>query len=243
MSDTTAAAPDAPSLAGILGQLFTAPREAFASLLPRPRWWIALAGVMALNLGFTAVWMSEVDPREFMTEQIEASPRAANLAPEQKAQVMEQQLSLFPVFAWMGPVFVAILVFFVAALYLFLFRFVRGGDITFGGSMGVVAWSFLAVGLISVPLLLGTIALKDEWNADPRTALLAGPAAFLDKADTPAFLYSLLESIDLFTLWTLWLMAVGYAVAHRKPTGWAVATVFVPWAVYVLGKAALAGVF
>jgi hypothetical protein len=41
----------------------------------------------------------------------------------------------------------------------------------------------------------------------------------------------------------LGLMAAGYGVANRKTTGWAVSGVVGVWAIYVLGKVALAAIF
>jgi hypothetical protein len=57
--------------------------------------------------------------------------------------------------------------------------------------------------------------------------------------------YSLASSLDLFTLWTLVLIGIGLKAAGGKKlsTGAAMATVFLPWAIWTLGKASLAGLF
>ncbi len=237
-------APPASGLPGAFLGLYSAPRPAFERLLAARRWWIALAGAVALNLAFTAIWSRNVDPLEFMREQIAQSPQAASLSPEQFEQAVRQQAAAFPVFLWLGPfVFTPLAVVLVAAVYLFVFRFAKGSEIRFGDSLGVVGWTFLAVSLVTVPLLLMTIAAKGEWSVDPRTVLQAGPAVLLDKAETPRFLYTLLDSLDLFSFWTLFLLAVGYAVGARRSTGWAAWGVLLPWVVYVLGRAALSSVF
>lgn len=145
---------------------------------------------------------------------------------------------------WVGPlVFVPLGCLALAGLYLFVFRFLFGGDVTFGQSAAVLAWSFVAVGLITTPLTLLVMALKGDWNVDPRTALQADVSVFLDRAATPKPLYSLAESLDLFSFWILGLLAAGYGVANRKTTAWALAGVVGVWAIYVLGKVGLAAVF
>jgi hypothetical protein len=58
-------------------------------------------------------------------------------------------------------------------------------------------------------------------------------------------MYSLASSLDLFVFWTIFLMATGIKAAAGKKLsfGGALCAVALPWAVFILGKAALAGVF
>ena len=239
----------APTAAGVswppaLANLYFSPREAFQTLLVRPRFWVPLAGFLALSLAFTGVWLQNVDAREYMRAQIEESGRADKIPPDQLEAMLDTQASMFPVFAWLSPlVIVPIGLLAVAGLYLFVFRFLFGGDVTFGQSAAVLAWAFLAVGMITTPLTLAVMGLKDDWNLDPRTALQANVSLFLDRATIPKPLYSLAESLDLFSFWILGLLAAGYGVANRKTTAWALGGVVGLWAVYVLGKVALAALF
>lgn len=240
------AAPTAPSASWLsaFANLYFAPREAFQALLVRPRFWIPLAAFLVLSLAFTAVWMQKVDAREYMRAQIEASGRADQMPSEQMESILDTQVGIFPVFAWLGPlVFIPLGLFAAAGLYLFVFRFLFGGNLTFSQSAAVLAWSVLAVGLITTPLTLLVMGLKDDWNMDPRIALQANVSLFLDKATTSKPLFSLAESLDLFSFWILYLMAAGFGVANKKTTGWAMAGAFGVWAIYVLGKVALAAVF
>ena len=242
----TAPAPAAPvaSWPSGLANLYFAPREGFQTLLVRPRFWIPLALWLALSLAFTAVWMQKVDARVYMREQIEQSPQGARIPPEQMESIVEKQANAFPIFAWVGPlVFLPVGLFAGAGLFLFVFRFLFGGNVTYGQSAAVLAWTFLAVGILTTPLTLLVMGLKDDWNMDPRTALGANVTLFLDKATTSKPLYSLADSLDLFSFWVVALLAAGYGVANRKTTGWALAGVVGVWAVYVLGKVALSAVF
>jgi hypothetical protein len=242
----TAAAPPAPqaSFASTFANLYFSPREAFQVLLARPRFWIPMAAWIALILAFTAVWTQKIDTRAYMRQQIEESPRGDRIPPEQMEQIVDTQVKMFPIFAWVGPfVFLPLTLLAMAGIYLFVFRFLFGGTVTFGQSAAIVAWSFLTTALVTTPLLLLVMGLKGDWNLDPRTALQANPSLFLDKAATSKPLYSLLESLDLFSFWLMGLFAAGYGVANRKTTGWAFWGVFGVWVVYVLGKAGFAAIF
>ena len=242
----TAPAPAAPTAGwgATLANLYFAPREAFQALLVRPRFWIPLAGFLALNAAFTAVWLQQMDPREFMRTQIEDSGRADQMPPEQMENIIDTQVKVFPFFAWLSPlVILPVGVMAVAGIFLFVFRFLFGGDVSFSQSVAVLAWSMVAVGLVTTPLTLLVMGLKDDWNLDPRTVLQANISLFLDRAATSKPLYSLAESLDLFSFWIMALLAAGYGVANRKTTGWALPGVVGVWAIYVLGKVALAAVF
>jgi hypothetical protein len=242
----TAAAPPTPaaSVPSAFLNLYVAPREAFQALLARTHFWIPLVGWMALSLAFTAVWMKNMDPRSYMRQQIEDSGRADKMPPEQLESIVDAQAKALPIMAWVGPVvFLPLGLLAVAGIFLFVFRFLFGGTVTFGQSAAIQAWTFLAMGLITTPLTLTVLTLKDDWNLDPRHALQANASLFLDRATTSKPLYSLVESLDLFSFWTVFVLAAGYGVANRKNTGWALWGVGGIWAVYVLGKVGLAAIF
>jgi hypothetical protein len=99
------------------------------------------------------------------------------------------------------------------------------------------------VALISTPLSLLTFALKGDWNVNPQEILQANLALLFDKATTSKALYAFASSIDLFSFWTMFILASGYAAATRKSTSAALFGVLGLWAVYVLCKVGLALIF
>jgi len=229
------AAPDAGG--GFLGNLlnmYFEPRKAFASILRRPLLLAALAAYVAIVLGFTGVWMSKMDPHEFMKTQIEESPRADKMTAEQKQQIIETQAKMMPILGWVfGPVFIAILLLVVSGGLMFVFRFFYGGDVGFKQALAIVTWTFLAVSIISVPVTLSVLALKGDWNLDPNQAVQANLGLLLDKSTAAKPLWALFTSIDVFVLWMVVLLAVGFGVAIKKPTSSTLWGVLIPWLVFV----------
>ena len=239
------AAPDAGG--GFLGNLlnmYFEPRKAFASILRRPLLLAALAAYVAIVLGFTGVWMSKMDPHEFMKTQIEESPRADKMTAEQKQQIIETQAKMMPILGWVfGPVFIAILLLVVSGGLMFVFRFFYGGDVGFKQALAIVTWTFLAVSIISVPVTLSVLALKGDWNLDPNQAVQANLGLLLDKSTAAKPLWSLFTSIDAFVLWMVFLLAVGFGVAIKKPTSSTLWGVVIPWLVIVGIKVAATALF
>lgn len=232
----------APGILDTLLNLFVEPRTAFAAILKRPgKWWIPMVGCVALNLAFTAIWLQKVDAQQFMRNQIEESGRAESIPGDRMEQIVEQQARFMKVMAPLSatlapPLMIAVL----GGLFMLVYRFFYGGEVRFTQSLSIVAWSSLAIALVTVPVMLAVYAGKGDWNLNPQTVVQANLSLLLDKETTSRALYSIAESIDLFSGWMIFLLATGYGLAVRRPTAAALWGIVIPWAIYVLGKTGLA---
>jgi hypothetical protein len=241
-------APAAPESGGGFFQnlvdLYFSPRDAFTRIVRAPKILVPLVAYVVLVLGFTGVWMSKMDSREFMKAQIEESPRADQMSAEQKEQIVEQQARFMGVYGWVvGPVFIAIMLLVVSAALMFIYRFFYAGEVSFKQAFAIVVWVFLAVSIVSVPVTLAVLALKGDWNIDPNQAVQANLGLLLDKSTAAKPLWALATSIDVFVLWMVFLLAVGFAVACRKSTSSAIWGVGIAWAIIVLCKVGWAAIF
>jgi hypothetical protein len=241
-------APVAPESGGGLFQnlidMYFAPREAFTRIVRSPRFLFPLAAYAILALGFTGIWMQKMDAREFMKTQIEESGRADKIPAEQREAIIEQQAKWMPIFAWvMGPVGIAVTLLVIAGALMFIYRFFYSSEVTFRQAFAIVTWVLFAVALVSTPVILAVMSLKGDWNINPQEAVQANPSLLLDKSTAAKPLWALLSSIDLFSLWMVFLLAVGFGVASKKPTGSAIWGVAIPWIVIILCKVGWAALF
>ncbi|HEY6553797.1 MAG TPA: YIP1 family protein [Vicinamibacteria bacterium] len=228
------ASSNAPGFLSNLFGLYFGPREAFGEIVKRPSFWLPLALFMALQVGFTAVWLQKMDVMEFLRSQAEASGQPFQAPPP---QAMGFVRGTFWVIALLtGPIFMAA----AGGLYLFIFRFFLASEMTFKQSMGIVTHTFAATALVTTPLMLLVFALKGDWNVPPQELLQANPTVFFEKEDVAKPLWALLSSIDLFSFWALFLLAVGFGVASKRATGSAFWGAAAPWLLYVVGKVAFA---
>jgi hypothetical protein len=234
MSDTASSAPvEERGLLSDLSDLFVAPATAFASLLKKCQFWKPLATCLALTYAFQAVWLFRVDMAEFLRRQ-------AELAGKPMPPMPEAALGLAKIMMWISAfVAVPVVLIVIAAVYLLVFRAFMGTTVTFKQTLTVVGWSMLCVSLVSLPLTFGTMALKGDWNQSPQLAFQASGALLLDQTAAPKWLYALADSLDLFSLWTLFLLSTGFGVASRRSTGSAAVGVVMPWALYVILKVSL----
>jgi hypothetical protein len=233
-----------PGFFGILTGVLVAPSEAFAAVLKSPSVWGPLLLCVALHVGFTVVWMQKVDPVEFMKARIAESPKGMEqIPPERRAEVIEQQASFLPVMAWVGPVFVILFILVLAGLLTFIYRFFFSGEVNFKQGLAITAWVNAAVGLVSTPLLLLVMFLKDDWTVAPQEALQANPTLFVERDSVAKPLFSFLGSLDLFSFWMVALLAIGFGLASRARFGSAIWGIGSLWILYVIGKVGLSFFF
>ena len=245
---TPSPAPVAPESGGGFFQnlidVYFSPREAFTRIVRNPRILLPLVGYVVLVLGFTGIWMQKMDAREFMKTQIEESGQADRIPAEQREAIIEQQAKWMPIFAWvMGPVGIAVTLVVIAGVLMFIYRFFYSSEVTFRQAFAIVTWIFFAVSLVSTPLMLLVLQLKGDWNVNPQEVIQANLGLLLEKSSAAKPLWALLSSIDLFSLWMVFLLAVGFAVASRKTTGSAIWGVAIPWILIVLAKVGWAAIF
>ena len=99
-------------------------------------------------------------------------------------------------------------------------------------------------GLLMTGLMAASVAMKkDISDFNVQNPLMFNPGAFMDQTTAPKFIYSLASSLDLFSFWIIFLIATGIKAAAGKKIsfGGALFAVILPWAVFVLGRAALSG--
>jgi hypothetical protein len=239
--------PTAPGSGGFFQNLidvYFAPREAFTRILRAPGFVVPLLGHIALAFAFTGVWMNKVDAKEFTKTQIEEAGRWEQIPPERREDILEGAAGRMRIFGWIGPaVFTPLMVIVVAAVLMSVFRFFYASEVSYKPSLAIVAWSFFAVAIVTTPLLLAVFALKGDWNLNPQEVLQASLGLLLDKSTAAKPLWALFTSIDLFSLWLVFLLAAGFAVASRKTTGSALWGVAIPWLVIVALKVGWAAIF
>jgi hypothetical protein len=237
------AAPPRGFLQNLL-DLYVSPSQAFRDIVAHPRVLAPMAVLLALNLAFTAVWLRNVEPREFMKAQIEQAGRWDKIPADRREDVLDQQSRMLPVFGWTGAILGApIVIVVVGAVFLFVFRFFFAGELTFKQSLAVTGHAFLAVALVTTPLTLLTLWLKGDWTAAPQEALQANLAVLFDRTATAKPLYSLAHSLDLFAFWIMALQAIGYGIATRRSAGSAAAGIVGVYVIVVLVKVAWAAMF
>jgi hypothetical protein len=231
-SDETS--PSGPGFLSNLFGLYFGPKEAFLNIVKRPSFWVPLLLSMVIQLAFTGIWLSKMDMMEFLRNQAESAGKPFQAPPPQAMGFIR---GMFWAIALMATPLFCVL---SGAVYLFIFRFFYAAEVTFKQCLAVITHTFLASGLVTTPLILIVFMLKGDWNLAPQEALQTNLTLLVAKDAVAKPLWALFGSLDLFSFWILFLLAVGFGVAARRPTAsvfWGVAT---PWALIVAIKVVFA---
>ena len=246
MSTTPVIAPEAPGpinhFARLIGVFFS-PKATFEDIAKRPSWILPVVLMTVLGAGVAFVMNQKVDWRDVASKRIEESPRAANLTPEQKEQQLAMSAKISPpiayVFGIAWPILQALI---VGGVVLLAYNLIGGAGARFSTSLGITAHAYFPWILYSLLFIL-ILYLKAPGTVDLENPIATNLGSFLPESTPKAFM-SLAKSIDIFTVWTLLLISIGFtAVNPKKLKGKALSIVISVWAVYVAIKVGLAWIF
>jgi len=227
----------------VLGVLFS-PKSTFEDIVRKPSWLlpVVISTILGVLVGFSI--NQRINWRDFINQQIDKNPQAAQLSPEQKQQRVEAGAKFAPistyVFGAIGPVLVALI---VGLVMWGAYSLLGGVSTNFSTAFGITAHAFLT-GLVSSPLFILILFLKPFGTADLENPLAANLAAILPE-DSAKWLFALCKSVDIFTFWTLILLAIGFAAVNpQKLKGAKPFTIaFSVWAINVLCRVGWAFIF
>lgn len=235
-------APESVPLSESFGRIpgvFFSPVRTLESIARRPTWLLPLLLWTFVSMTVTSILIPRIDFDRMMRARLE---KGGQTVPEERIQTavaMQKRLApiLYNAIAFVTPTILSLL---VAAVFWGSFKSF-GWDLAYKQAFGVTTHSFLpgVLGsLIFIPVLLR------QQSADPTTLgdLLRSNLGFLVDRKS-AVLHALLQSIDVFSFWTLALLVVGLAAAARVPRKTAAGVVIAVWILFVLGKAGFAGLF
>ena len=235
--------PAISSIGRIIGVFFS-PKATFEDIVRKPSWVLPVVLLTLFSIGVSFAINQRINWREFMVQQIEKSPQAANMSAEQKEQRIEGGAKFSPMVTWAigvcGPIVFALV---VALVMWGAYNLLGGANTNFGTSFAITSHAALA-GLVSSVLFILVLYLKAPGTVDMENPVATNLAAVL-LDDSAKWLVALLKSIDIFTFWTLILLAIGFATTNpKKLKGSKAFTIaFSVWAVYVVLRVGSAWIF
>jgi hypothetical protein len=224
--------------------VFFSPKATFEDIVKKPGWVLPVVLLTLLSIGVSFAINQRINWREFISQQMEKNPQAANMSAEQKEQRIQGGAKFSAPFTYaiglVGPI-IGILV--VALVMWGAYNLLGGANANFGTSFAITAHAFMT-GLLSSVLFILVLYLKPYGTVDLENPVATNLAAILPD-DATKWLVALLKSFDIFTFWTLILLAIGFAAANpKKLKGTKAFTIaFSVWAVYVVCRVGWAWIF
>jgi hypothetical protein len=227
----------------LTGALFS-PKATFADIARNPSWFAPVIVIILLSFVVTGIFGQRVGWRGLIEKKMADNKRVEQMAPDQKERLIEQQTKFAPIFGYVGiPIFIFGGALIGAGVLLGAFNVTSGAQLNFKTCLGIVTYSWMPA---VIQQILGILILfvKSPDTIDIEHLVASNAGAFLAD-DAPKWLMSICTSLDIFTFWTLFLAALGFAVARPKKIsmGKSLGTVIGLWVIWILVKAGLAAVF
>ncbi len=222
MATTPVIAPEAPAAIGPIGRLvgvFFSPKATFEDIARRPSWIAPVVVLIAISIALSVSLVRHVDWVEVTKDQISKSKFAARqfeqLDDAQKARAYQQGAERSKVIRYVrGVVGWPLLLLIMSAIYLGAFKLIAGARLTFANAFAIAAFAHLPVGLkelISIPVVF----LKEPASIDPEN-FLASNLAVIFGNDLAPWQTVPLAFLDVFAIWSLVLVAIGFAAVDPK---------------------------
>ncbi len=225
MATTTVGVPDpAPepqqkisNLGRIFGVLFS-PKSTFEDIARRPSWIapMILMILIAVGLGFSlaqrADWVQvskdQIAKNKFASRQIDQLPD------DQKARAYEQSAQRSKIIREVrGFIGWPLLLVIVTGIYFGAFKLLGGIRTNFKTAFAIVTFAHLPAALREL-LAIPVTFLRDPASIDPENFLASNPAAMLP--DLSGWQVVPLTALDIFGIWCVILLAIGFSAADPK---------------------------
>lgn len=222
---------------------FFAPSKAFTDLRRNASWWAPFLIIAVVSLLFIYVVDEKVGFQKVSENQIQLQPKQAErldrLPADQRQKAMQQQVTVTRIISYAIPV-IALGVYAVFAAVLFAtLKFVASADLKYKTLFALIVYTRLPLLLSTLLAIVSLVAGVSSDGFNIQNPAATNPGYFIDPNGSAA-LRALLTPLDVFSIWTLILTAIGITCISKVKRSTAFAVVFGWFAVVVLARVAIA---
>jgi len=198
----------------IFGVLFS-PKPTFEDIVRKPSWLLPVIVLVILSAAVAFGINQKMNWREYMSQQIEKSPAAAQLSADQKEQRIEAGAKFAPYSAYIFGIPAPAIGLFAVTLILWgAYNLLAGANVNFSTALGIVSHAFVPA-LVANLIFLLVLFLKPYGTLDLDNPVATNIAAFFPE-DSAKWLMAAGKNIDIFVIWMTALIAIGFAAANPK---------------------------
>lgn len=224
---------------GRLFGVFFEPGKVFADVSAKPRPFVPILISILIGIAFVYSISTHIGWDRTIRATLANNSRVADMTVAQKEQMIATSAKVASVVGWIGAIVGAPLsILIIAGVLTGIFNALLGTDLKFAQTFAITAYAMLVRGLYSALLIL-LIYLKPPEDFNIQVSPFS-PAGYISRADTPKWLFSLASSLDLFTIWSIVLVAIGFSVASKKLSfSKCLTAIVIPWLVVVVALMAV----
>jgi uncharacterized membrane protein SpoIIM required for sporulation len=231
----------------LLGVLLS-PGETFSQIAARPTWLAPLLFSLAVSIATLGLFADRVGWERYLLRQAEQSEEWQKLSETERERQAEGIRKFAAAMPWISTFGAAVQLPLIVAigggLLLFAFNSIAGADLTFKTSLAIFSHGIFP--LLGIAGLLGLVVLllKDPATIDLEN-LVASNAGVLLESGASRRARALATSLDIFSIWSVALLAIGYRAANPRRISMAMSAGIVlgVWLIGVMAKLGLVSLF
>jgi hypothetical protein len=225
----------------VLGAL-VAPGDTFRSLAARPTWLAPLLVTVVLVTVLTGMISARIDMAQAIRHQLEAAGSQPSL--EQIDQRVETMKKIQPYLALFQGLVATPAIYLLCALLFWVALKLLGSDMTYKASFATSLYALLPLGLVQALLAIPVIWNRASFTQDEARSgsFLASNLAAWAPEGVGVVARTLLGSVDLFSIWTIVLLVIGYRIVAGVSRAAAIGVVLGIWLLGVALKVALVAI-
>jgi len=224
---------------------FIAPSKIFNDLGRNASWWAPWLLISAVSLLFVSAMGRQIGFEQISKNSIAQSSRAEQfekLPPEQQAKQIELSAIFARYISYSLPVVDLIAFVVIAAVLMGTFNFAAGASVPFKTSLAIVIYGSLPSIIGAVLGIISMFSGVDPAGFNARNPVATNPAYFMDPMGNK-FLYGMASALDVFIIWSIILMGMGFASNSRVKRSTAIAIVAGWYVLYKLVGSGMAAAF
>ncbi|MCU0251372.1 MAG: YIP1 family protein [Vicinamibacterales bacterium] len=216
--------------------ILTSPRETFADVVARPRWFgMMLVAILVTVVCTGGFLMTAVGQQAYLDNQIESTKRWVGEVSEAQVAGMERMLPYAaPISAVSVAIIMPIMWLVMSGILFAVFSAALGGTATFKQVFAVMVHSS-AISVVQQLFVMPLNYVRESMSSATNLAV------FLPMLDEGSFLAKFLGTIDLFLVWWVVVLSIGLGVLFKRKTGPIATGLFVVYGIIAVIVAAFFG--
>ena len=205
----------------LIGVYFS-PGETFQEIGRAPRVLIPILVLALFTVAAVVIASQRIPFDQVAMQKIDDDVAEGKLTAEEGEQRKDATKKIMVIIKPLIPVIAAITVIVMVLILAGLAKLISsmmGIENTFKQVLSVTAYAFLAVSIVSGVVGTALLFLKPVEEIDPQNPVNSNVAALLTMAgvkDLPKFVKGLLSFVDVFYIWRVALLGIGYAAVSRN---------------------------
>jgi ABC-type multidrug transport system fused ATPase/permease subunit len=224
------------SQGGRVYNLFFAPTRTFADIRVNKSWWVPFLLTVICSYMLTLSGAAKIGFHQLTVNAVSSNTNSLteDMLPEQRESTISTAETTLKISAFSAPVLI-LLYNVLYALVLWAGIALAGGQANFASIFAVLLYSDLIQNIRAIGSVIVLFVGGDPTSFNIQNALGTNPGFYIDR-DAAPWLRTLLETMDLVTVWYLLLITFGCAVVGKISRTSSAVVVFGLWFVIVLAR-------